>query len=357
MGGSSGISTSGSGRAEQEQAQRRALEESARAKPTARVAAGVADASRPLIERYVPLLATNDALLRAFAENQRSASPALPAPPAFGDLSLYTNDALEREIESTRTRLGFRSGRDADADRLALGHLEAELTARQTPKPVDVQALLSREDVETAIAAERTFLSRHGGAVAPAVRGEHQNRLAALRSRRETFLADERACDGARPVVANLPDGAHRRDFTADDLVASLKAHVPLRREQETAVRATFERWHRDTCRLTGSDPTVMVSRRLHAEANIDQTSRVHEMLRMRMEMLEASRSSGLAALAFLDSAVRGESVDAAHARVKGALALSDVADSLPVAPRRMVAESPREEVHTICGLAQQGAR
>jgi hypothetical protein len=186
------------------------------------------------------------------------------------------------------------------------------------------------------------------------VRAEHERTLGALRVRREILVADERACDDAKPVAASLPPGVHRIDFTADDLVASLKRQVPLTPEQERGVRATFERWHRDTCRVTGEDPTVRVSRDHHAEARVDVSARDQEMLRMRLEMLDASRTSSLAAFAFLDSAVRGDSVEAAHARVKGAQALSDVLLAMPARPVKTATPSPRAEAREVDGVAQK---
>jgi hypothetical protein len=278
--------------------------------------ASQAPANRPaIVKQYLPLPATNDALLRSFVQPHA-------LPPALSDVSLYTPDALRHEIDKLEAKLGAQSGANVEGERVFLGKLQAELVRQEAPRVVDPETLHSREAVDQALGSERAFLTRHGNALAPKTRAEHENMLAALAQRREALASDARACDNAKPMVAPLLGNVQRLDFTADDLVASLKTKISLSPEQERAARATFERWHRDTCIQTGQDPTVVVSKHRFAEVKVDGTARESEELRMRLEMLEASRSSGLAALAFLDSAARGESVAAAHSRVLGANAI-----------------------------------
>lgn len=289
----------------------------------------------------------SDETLREFVEKSRA-----PVPHAFADLSLYTDCLLDREIDASRARLGTRGGAEADGERFVLGRLEGELIRRHAPRPVDPSAMRSLPEAEAAINAERAFLARYRAAMTPGVRSDHERTLAALWQRREALLADAHVCDDAKPVAATLTGGVMSTAFTADDLVATLKKSVPLTRQAEAQVRATFERWHRDTCRLTGEDPTVVVSRQHYAKAEVDLRPGQEAELRMRLEMLDASRTSVSAALAFLDSAARGDSVGAAHARVMAAHALSDVAMTVPAKPVRVEPASPRAEIREVEGLA-----
>ena len=327
-------------RADMEEAKRRAELDSA----------SRATAANSRVSRFssAPILPpVSDETLREFVEKTRA-----PVPPAFADLSIYTDPLLDREIDAARARLGTRGGAEADGERFVLGRLEAELIRRHAPKPLDPSALRSLAETESAVNAERAFLASYRGAMTPGVRLDHERTLSALWMRREALLADEHACTNARPAVAQLTGGVLSTAFTADDLVATLKRSVPLPPQAEAQVRATFERWHRDTCRLTGEDPTIVVSRHRYAKAEVDLVPAQEAELKMRLEMLEASRTSVSAALAFLDSAARGESVSAAHTRVMGAHALSDVAMTVPAKPVRVETASPRAEIRDVEGLA-----
>ena len=315
-------SGAGIDRAELEEARRRSAE-----------GAGVAAVAQVSVRQagahgrsgFPGLPPVSDAVLRAFAQN---ASTRVPL--AVADLSLYTDPLLDREIDASRARRGLRGGADADGERFVLGRLEAELVQRHSPRAVDLDALASVPDVEAAIRAERTFLTRFRVELTPTLRADHERTLRALVGRRDSLDADARACDGAQPATAPLRYGVTRLSFGADDLVASLKQQVSLSAKEEAQVRVSFERWHRDTCRLTGRDPAVVVSQQSYAEARVDRAPAERADLKMRLEMLEAARTSACAALAFLDSAARGDSVAAAHARVMGAGALSDLALTMP---------------------------
>ncbi len=339
----------GLGRAEHEEAHRRSTEAaSVQAASTRAGALATSAPRRPCVPALPPV---SEEVLRAFAEDASAR-----VPPAVADLSLYTDQVLDREIDASRARLGLRGGADADGERFVLARLEGEMVKRHTPPAVDVGALAAIPDVEAAIHAEQTFLARFRVELTPNVRADHERTLGALVQRRETLIADARACDGARPVAAPLRDGVQRLAFTADDLVASLKQQVALTPQQEAQVRGTFERWHRDTCRLTGEDPAVVVSQQSYAEARLDRAPAQQAELKMRLEMLDAARTSACAALAFLDSAARGDSVAAAHMRVMTASTLSDIALTMPSRPPSMRVESPRAEPREIEGLAQKNA-
>ena len=58
--------------------------------------------------------------------------------------------------------------------------------------------------------------------------------------------------------------------------------------QAEAQVRATFERWHRDTCRLTGDDPTVVVSRHRYAEAKLE----LGIVVRVRPDVFESDEAT-----------------------------------------------------------------
>ena len=92
-------------------------------------------------------------------------------------------------------------------------------------------------------------------------------------------------------------------------IVATLKQQVTLTPQDEARVRGTFERWRSDVCRATGEDPTTTVASNRYREAHVDTEARDRELLQMRLDMLNASATSACAALAFLDSAVRGDSL------------------------------------------------
>ena len=341
-------SGAGIGPAEQDEARRRSAE-------AAGVQASSTDARRqasaPRTAGFPVLPPVSDDVLRAFAENANA-----KVPPAVADLSLYTDPLLEREIDASRGRLGLRGGADADGERFVLARLEGEMVKRHTPKPVEIGALASLPDVEAVTHAERTFLTRFRVELTPNVRADHERTLGALVQRRESLEADARACDGAQPATAPLRDGVLRLSFTADDLVVSLKQQVNLTPQAEAQVRGTFERWHRDTCRQTGQDPAVVVSQQSYAEARLDRAPAQQAELKMRLEMLDAARTSACAALAFLDSAARGDSVTAAHARVMNASTLSDIALTMPSRPPSMHVESPRAEAREIEGLGRKNA-
>jgi hypothetical protein len=276
---------------------------------------------RPVVPQLPPV---GDEVLRAFATN------ASQVPAAVADLRLYTDDALEREIATGRGRSAAHPGPEGDGDRLALGRLEGELLRRHTPAPIDVDSLSSRQATDEAIERERVFLARHGGELAAPTRAAHEQTIDALQARKKLLAANDRVCDNAQPSVASLPGGEHRLVFTADDLVASLQKRGPLSPEAEAAARTAFDGWHRSTCALTGTDPTVIVSRERYAEARANLSPAQQKELTKRLEMLEAARTSAAAALAFVDSQLRGDTLETTHQRVKSAAALGELAGAAP---------------------------
>jgi hypothetical protein len=305
------VSSGSAGRAALEDERRRAAEAASAKAPS------TAEALRTTVRphRELAYLPPYGADLQAFIAN---ASEETRVPPAFADLRLYTDDALEREIDSTRGRLAKRAGPEGDGDRLALDRLEGEVMRRHTPPLVDASTLKTRADVEKALKAEVDFLSTYGARIQPSLlRGQHQQALGDLERRHQSMVAEATACDNAKPVVVpSLGDGATRKQVTADMIVATLKQRITLTPQDEASVRASFERWRSDVCRTTGQDPTTTVASDRYREAQVDTEARDREMLQMRLDMLHASATSASAALAFLDSSARGNSLVGAHRRV-----------------------------------------
>ncbi len=308
---------------------------------------------KPAAVRVRPLPSTDALVAHAVATAARLQQSA--APPGLADLSLYTDDALDREIGRLRGRTDGRSGGTADAEREILGRLEAEQLRRATPVRVPPDTLTTRADLERVIATEERFLAVFGGRLADVVRQEHAGYVAGLRGKLELLVADERVCANARPTPtpANLlPQGAHAISFDADDLVAALKRQVPLTKSEEAQVRATFESWRRVECWRTGHDPTRFAPTGNYPEAQRDGAHEADAQVRMYLEMLDAMRSSTLAAAAFLDSAARGDTVEGAHARVLTAKNIGKLAGKLPtappVAPATQTPPPPRADVRAV---------
>lgn len=169
------------------------------------------------------------------------------------------------------------------------------------------------------------------------------------------MVAEATACDKAAPVVVpTLGDGASRKQVTADMIVAALKQRVTLAPEAEEGVRASFERWRSDTCRATGQDPTTAVASNSYREAKVDTEAKDRAMIQTRLDMLNAAATSACAALAFLDSAARGDSLAGAHRRVMLASALSDVAITMPSPAGPPKVESQRTRSTEVEGRARE---
>ncbi|MDB4944555.1 MAG: hypothetical protein JWP97_4089 [Labilithrix sp.] len=288
-------------------------------------------------EHYgVHLLPVVEQATRDFANNALSGGR---VPPAFADLGLYTDDALHREIDGAHARLATRPGPEGDGDRLALDRLEREVARRQAPALVDPASLHTFEDAKKSLHAEVTFLGTHGAKLPTELRVQHEHAARELGARHRELLSDARACDDAQPVHVARPSlgGADRvQVVTADDVVAALEQQQgPMTPKQEADARAMFDHWRIDTCKATGTDPTMVVADS-HREAKVDTAPRDREMLKMRLDMLKAATTSATGAMAFLDAAARGESLEAAHSRVMLATTLSDfVAPPPPAMVRR----------------------
>jgi len=312
----------------------------------------------PPVVRLTSLRSTDALIADAIATAARVQRSAVPV--GLADLSLYTDDALDREIATLRARTEGRRGSTADAEREILARLEAEQLRRATPRMARPDTLAAKADLERAIATEATFLARYGGRLPEPVRAEHMRYLEGLRGKLGLLLADERICGDARPSPAPshlVARGAHAVSFDVDDLVATLERQVPLSKQQEGQVRAAFERWRRTECWLTGQDPTRFARSGNYQEAQRDGADEAAAHVRMCFEMLEAMQSSALAAAAFLDSAARGETVEAAHARVVAAKNMGDIAGALPVARAKPHGPAPHGEAREVDAGAVPVAR
>lgn len=298
-------------------------------------------------------LLPHDDSLRAFVAN---ASGVTRVPAGFGDLTLYTNDALEREIDTTRGRLATRTGPEGDADRLTLDRLEGEVARRHAPPLVDASTLRTLPEVQKALKAETDFLATYGARIqGSALRGQHHHALGDLERRHGAMVAEATACDNAKPVVvATLRNGATSQQVTGDMIVATLKDRITLTPAEEANVRATFARWRSDVCRTTGEDPTTTVASNTYREVHVDREARDREVLKMRLDMLNAAATSACAALAFFDSAARGDSLVGAHRRVMLASALSNVALAMPARPAPPRVESQATRSVEVDGLKQR---
>ena len=346
MGGTSGVSASDErARRAQEAAEQRIREhEPVRLEPTT--------PPKPLRigGYYVPPM--SDESLRIFAS-----AHGLP-PPALADLKLYTKDLLEREVDSARARLANKPGPEGDGDRLSLTRLEGELATRSAPKLADLAKLDSLDALDREILEEQIFLRKYVSTAAPDLVHQHQQQLAALSDKRAVVFERDSVCDKAKTAyVDNLPGGRPFITLTADDLIAKLNRQLPMSVFQEDAVRKAFNSWRLDTCRSTGIDPTTVTSskdRRLGPDRYGDQ----EREMQMRAEMLMASFGSASATLAFVDSALQGDTVANAHARVMAASTHSDLAASMPVRGSATTGVAPDTRVgvnHShVDGLAQE---
>jgi len=110
---------------------------------------------------------------------------ALEVPVALIDTSLYTDDALEREITNAETRLASRTDKNAQGERELLTKLEAEYIRRTAPPKINPRDLKTKEEVDAMVAREKKFLERFSGKLAPDVKRAHEQRLIALQSQRE----------------------------------------------------------------------------------------------------------------------------------------------------------------------------
>jgi len=280
----------------------------------------------------IVLTFTNDAWLAEAAKN--ASKPQVPFA-LRGDLARFDDATLQREIDAARARLAQNNGRNASLDDALIDRAEAELLRRRTPPMPAPRSFEKYSDVNDAIVRERAFLQRDGDHLTPQVRAERQAYLGALEARRDQLGMTQNACANARPTFVSgrdLPHGAHAEKFTADDLLAVLRTKTQLGPKDEQAVRDAFERWRQGQCVKTGADPTQLAEDKKYATARVDDSALAAESSKKILQMIDSMRSSPLAAAAFLDSVVRNETVDQAHARVRAAETIGDVAMMTPTA-------------------------
>lgn len=284
---------------------------------------------------------------RGAVDYAREVVRAQSVPLHLQDLSLYTDDALERELDIARRQ---------PAGAPFLDRIEQELARRKAPPMQHAGMLKTVAEAEAAVAGERAYLARYGGKLANDVRARREGHLSQLVARRDVLALGEKACDGASPtMVGKLPGGATRVDVTADQIVDTLKKSTPLTPTQEAQVRATFESWRQGVCLREGRDPTHFADGAKYREAKVDETAHRAATAQKYWEMIQAIAGSAMGAAAFLDSVARHDSIDAAHARVMGATHLAAAGGTVVHAqPIRMAAPSTKAEAREIDGLAQR---
>lgn len=208
--------------------------------------------------------------------------------------------------------------------------MQAEQVRRATPPQVSPNSLSSSSEVDAAAKREATFLFRFGRQLSDVERTKHERQLRALEMRSEQLHVGE-PCHWARPTAVSSSSlhGAHAIELSADGLVASIRKGVILSPADEQRIRSTFESWRQTTCQQTGQDPTRFVSRERYAEIAETKATQ-EEVFQKYFEMMEAMQGSALAGLAFLDSMLRGESLDAAHERVTSTANLSEAFTTIP---------------------------
>ena len=288
-------------------------------------------AARNADELNLKALETEVANRRAAVARQQDAAR---VPPLMADLGTYSVDKLEAELKAATARVQAKPG--DDRERAGLEMLQKELANRLRPELLDIDALKTDPEVLHALNKEVAFLSRFKDAAPPEVRRQHEATLKKLEEKHDGLYAQEHACDNAKVATAKFPNSANNSyelQFTADDLVATLKQRMPLSAKEEEAVRKQFNTWRSDQCTRTGEDPTRI--RNEEAQHAVVNTTALREAeMQKRREMLEASAGSVCAALAFVDSSIRGDSVDTAYTRVMGARALSDTAQTMLHGPQ-----------------------
>lgn len=303
----------------------------------------VRQVSKPRIE--LPKLVTSLRSANDAARDAARSFAAANAPIGVIDLSLYTDEALDREIDSASSRIDRLPPNQQDSARELLSRMQAEQVRRATPPTLFIDGIKSKAQIDAAVQREATFLFRYGARLSIDERAKHQQRLQALEMRSEQLHADEHRCDRARPtsVSASSLGGAHEVRLTADDLVASIRSGVTLGPADEQRIRATFENWRQSTCERTGQDPTRLVSSTSSAKATETEPSQ-EEVYGKYLEMIDAMRGSASAGLTFLYMLSRDGNLDTARTLVTATAHLSDAAISMPVRGSRTVQSEPRVE-------------
>jgi hypothetical protein len=288
-------------------------------------------AAKPEWTPYLRPSFTQDAVINdAIATAARLHASAPPV--GLADPKLYTDEVLDQEIHRLKTRIENAPAHKLAPERELLDLLEKEQLRRAVPPPMaDAGTLNTREELESAIGAHAKYLDRFGGRLADSVRTQRQNYLDGLRAKLDFVIGDERVCSEARPTPVAphlLPGGAKSIAITADDVIAALKqAGATLTPQQETTVRSSFERWRRDECWQTGSDPTRFAPSGNYKElGRIPASEAADKRARMCLEMIESMRNSPVAAASFMMSIAHGDTIESAHTRMAAALNVSSLA-------------------------------
>ncbi|AKU99703.1 hypothetical protein AKJ09_06367 [Labilithrix luteola] len=289
----------------------------------------VRPAAKPRID--LPKLVTSVRSANDAVRDAARSFAASDAPIGVINLSLYTDELLDREIESASSRIERLPPNQQAAARELLSRMQAEQVRRAAPHEVSANSITSRSEIDAAVKREATFLFRFGRQLSDVERAKHEGQLRALEMRSEQLHVLE-PCDGARPTAVSSSSlhGAHAIELTADELVASIRKGVNLSPADEQRIRSTFDSWRQTSCQQTGQDPARFVSREHYAEVTKTLPTQ-EEVFQKYFEMMQAMQGSALAGLAFLDSMLRGESLDAAHKRVTSTASLSEAFTTIPV--------------------------